>query len=233
VSTRETPPRPALVVLDIAGTTVYDGEGAVNRCLRAALDAAGVRVTPEAVNEVMGLPKPEALRLLLAPTYPDPAVRAGNVKRIHDDFVSRMLRYYREDPEVVPIPGAEETFAQLRTAGIPIALDTGFSRDIADTIIERLGWQAKIDASVTSDEVPRGRPHPDMILRLMERFAIGDAAGVAKVGDTPSDLQEGTSAGCGWVVGVTEGSHTREQLKPYPHTHLIPTVAELRDLLRI
>jgi phosphonatase-like hydrolase len=217
----------------MAGTTVYDGVGAVNRCLRAALDAAGTRVTPEAVNEVMGLPKPEALRLLLMPTHSDPAERTASVERIHADFVDRMLRYYREDPEVVPIPGAEETFARLRRAGIRVALDTGFSRDIADTILRRLGWRDRIDASVTSDEVPRGRPHPDMILRLMERFEIEDAARVAKVGDTPSDLQEGTSAGCGWVVGVTEGSHTREQLEPYPHTHLIATVAEFHNLFGV
>jgi len=53
------------------------------------------------------------------------------------------------------------------------------------------------------------------------------------VGDTPSDLEEGTAAGCGLVIGVTAGSHTAEQLKPFVHTHLIHTVAELPSLLGI
>jgi phosphonatase-like hydrolase len=225
--------RPALVVLDMAGTTVHDGEGAVNRCLRNALDAASIHVTPAAVNEVMGIPKPEALRILLTPYYQNPVDLAARVEAIHADFVQRMLRYYREDPEVVPIPGAERTFERLREAGIRVALDTGFSRDIADAILHRLGWQARIDASITSNEAPRGRPHPDMILALMARFDIKEGDSVAKVGDTPSDLQEGASAGCGWVIGVTEGSHTREQLAPYPHTHLIPSVAELPALFRL
>jgi phosphonatase-like hydrolase len=181
----------------------------------------------------MGLPKPEALRILLTSFYPGQGDLAVRVEAIHADFVRRMLRYYREDPEVVPVPGAEETFDRLREAGIAVALDTGFSRDIADTILLRLGWQTRIDASVTSDEAPRGRPHPDMIFALMTRFDIKEGARVAKVGDTPSDLQEGASAGCGWVIGVTEGSHTREQLAPFPHTHLIPSVAELPALFRL
>jgi len=51
------------------------------------------------------------------------------------------------------------------------------------------------------------------------------------VGDTPSDLEEGVSAGCGMVVGVTGGSHTADQLRPHPHTHLISSITELPQLL--
>ena len=48
---------------------------------------------------------------------------------------------------------------------------------------------------------------------------------------TPADLLEGANAGCGMIVGVTEGTHTREQLQLFPHTHLIGSVAELPALL--
>ena len=54
---------------------------------------------------------------------------------------------------------------------------------------------------------------------------------VAKVGDTPADLQEGESAGCGLVVGVTGGTHSRHELEPYPHHHLIETIADFPGLL--
>ncbi|HLK56747.1 MAG TPA: hypothetical protein VKU00_09290, partial [Chthonomonadaceae bacterium] len=53
-----------LVVFDMAGTTVYDGD-AVNICLREALASADVTVTREAVNGVMGIAKPVAIRMLL------------------------------------------------------------------------------------------------------------------------------------------------------------------------
>ena len=85
---------------------------------------------------------------------------------------------------------------------------------------------------MTSDEVPRGRPFPDLVFRVMELTGVSDVKRVAKVGDTPSDLGEGTAAGCGWVIGVTEGTHTRAQLEGHPHTHLLGSIRELPALLK-
>src|SRR5262249_5089321 len=148
-----------LVVFDMAGTTVYDGD-AVNAAFRAALAAAGIKAEPASVNRVMGLHKPEAIRILLKEVGRDFTDR--DVDSTHDDFVRRMRDYYATDPAVREIPGASSTFAALRRAGLKIALNTGFNRAIADVILNRLGWQPPkmIDAVVTSDEVPRGRPHP-------------------------------------------------------------------------
>lgn len=96
-----------------------------------------------------------------------------------------------------------------------------------------MGWgrDVLINASISSDEVPRGRPSPDMIARLMKDLGVEHASVVAKVGDAPADLQEGTNAGCGLVVGVTWGSHSRSQLERHPHTHIVDAVEELSNLL--
>jgi phosphonatase-like hydrolase len=222
-----------LVVFDLAGTTVYDGD-AVNASFRAALAAAGLEADPARVNAVMGLPKPEAIRILVEGTP-----LADRVAAIHDDFVARMIRYYRTEPDVREVPGASETFRRLRAAGVRVAVNTGFSRAITDVLLDRMGWPRAgrtdrchlIDASVASDEVPRGRPHPDMIRHLMAALGVADPARVAKVGDTPIDLQEGAAAGCGRIIGVTEGTHSRAQLLPHPHTDLIRTVADLPAVL--
>lgn len=219
-----------LVVLDMAGTTVNDEDG-VNRAVREALANVGIMVSPDAVNQVMGIPKPVALRQLIeASPHPE---RLAELQTIYADFIARMIRFYQTDPSVHEIPGAGAAFAKLRKAGIKVALDTGFSREIVDVVLERLGWQpgGAIDAAIASDEVPRGRPHPDMIHKLMQDLGITDASRVVKVGDTPSDLEEGTNAGCGMNVGVTQGSHTAAQMAECKHTHLIGTVAELPALL--
>jgi phosphonatase-like hydrolase len=224
-----------LVVFDMAGTTVYDGD-AVHHAFADALQAAGISVTRDEINEVMGLPKPEAIGLLLGRKIEDSRQRdPQRIAAIHDDFVGRMIRFYENDPSVREADSAAGTFRRLRRAGIKVALDTGFSRAITDVIVRRLGWarDGLIDASVTSDEVERGRPHADMILRAMQLTGIADPKRVAKVGDTPSDLQEGMAAGCAMVIGVTSGSHTREQLEPCPHTHLIEGVSALPALLRL
>ncbi len=220
-----------LVVFDVAGTTVND-PGAVNACLRAALASAGVEASRSAVDAVMGLPKPEAIRILVE--------QAGALDRlapalatIHDDFEARMLAFYRQDPSVVPVPGIEALFDALKARGIRRALDTGFGHTITASILERLRWDTlgRIDAHVSSDQVPRGRPHPDMIRHLMAGLGVTDPRAVAKVGDAPADLQEGTNAGCPIVIGVTWGTHTRSQLAPFPHTDLVDTIAELSDRL--
>jgi phosphonatase-like hydrolase len=222
-----------LVVFDMAGTTVYDGD-AVNASFRATLAGWGIAAEPAAVNAVMGLPKPEAIRILLdqlgRPLGVAPS--AENVHAIHEDFTRRMREHYATDPGVREIPGAAAAFAALRRAGIKVALNTGFFRPVTAALLARLGWgsPAVIDADVTSDEVPHGRPHPDMIRHLMARLGVRDALKVAKVGDTKADLEEGTNAGCGVVIGVTTGSCSRQQLAAWPHTHILESVAEVPAL---
>ncbi|MFB6247185.1 MAG: phosphonatase-like hydrolase [Salinibacter sp.] len=221
-----------LVVFDMAGTTVYDDDF-VHRALQGALRDAGVDVTREDVNAVMGRPKPLAIRSFLEKQAGDGQVLEDAVERTHEDFVERINDFYAADPAVREVEGATHLFESLREAGIKVGLDTGFSRSTADTIIDRLGWSEAglLDATVTSDEVEHGRPQPDMIHRLMEMTDVEAAGRVAKLGDAPSDLQEGTNAGCALVIGVTNGSHTESQLKPYPHTHLLPSVTEAETLL--
>jgi phosphonatase-like hydrolase len=220
-----------LIVFDMAGTTVSEG-GAVYRCLRDTLAANGLDVSAADVHEVKGMDKYEALRILIEKSAMREELLPG-IGAIHEDFVERMIEFYRGDPSVGEIPGASDVFRRLRRAGVKVALNTGFSREIAQTLIDRLNWERDelIDASVTSDEVERGRPHPDMIRSLMLRLSVTDSQRIAKVGDTPADLLEGRNSGCGLVVGVTGGSSSREQLERFPHDHLIGSVADLPELL--
>jgi phosphonatase-like hydrolase len=219
-----------LVVLDMAGTTVYDGD-AVHMCLQEALKAGGVEVSRDAVNSVMGQPKPLAIETLLRDSGRKGPLD-GEVRALHSDFEARMIAHYRSHPDVREIPQAGAVFGALRGAGVKVVLDTGFNRPIADVILDRLSWRSDVlDGTVTSDEVAKGRPHPDLIYRAMELTGVKDPSRVAKVGDTPADLQEGHAAGCRLVIGVTEGSHTKAELEPHPHTHLIPNVSHLPGLI--
>jgi phosphonatase-like hydrolase len=214
-----------LVVLDMAGTTILDPDG-VGGALKAALTAAGVPWTPEQVNGIMGIPKPVAIRQIMGGD-PD----AETIDTIHRNFQRRMVAYYESDPAVGEIPGALDTFRLLRARGLKIVLDTGFDRTIVDTILRRLNWEHELDATVASNEVERGRPFPDLIHRAMELTGVSSPKEVAKVGDTPSDMQEGTAAECAMVIGVTYGTHTEAELRAQPHTHLMHDIAELPDLL--
>ena len=219
-----------LVVFDMAGTTVA-GHHEVHHCLQQALAHQGYEITYDEANAVMGYPKPVAIRRLLEKRGASDQATDAYVGQIHRNFVQRMVGHYADGAEVHEKEGVQEVWSVLRQRGIRIALDTGFSRPIADAIIERLGWSKLIDASVTSDEVERGRPHPDMIFRVMKRTGVSDVKAVAKVGDTASDLQQGTQAGCALVVGVTTGAYSTEELQREPHTHLIGQLPEFLSIL--
>jgi phosphonatase-like hydrolase len=218
-----------LAVFDVAGTTVLDGD-AVVECLLAVVNQR-VPVSMEEVLEVMGLPKPVAIRQLLS----RPGINRGGelekaVHEAHETFRAAIIERYRRGT-IAPAEGAERVFATLRRAGVRVALDTGFSRDILQTIMDRLGWSGgAIDFSVASDEVAYGRPQPDLIYRAMALANVVDSSRVAKIGDTPSDMEQGLAAQCGCVVGVTYGTHTREQLSR-PGVHTIDRLPDLPPLL--
>ncbi|WP_408952894.1 HAD family hydrolase [Lysobacter sp. Hz 25] len=216
-----------LALFDIAGTTVSD-PGFVAQAFVGAMTAAGHPIDHEACRPLMGYPKPLAIARLLGAQADDATVAA-----IHADFVQRMLVCYREWPGIEPLAGAESVFALLRANGIKVALNTGFSRDIADAIVERLGWAQRIDALIASDEVAQGRPAPHMIHALMQRFGIDDPSEVVKIGDTEVDIGEGRSAAVGLVVSVTTGAFTRAELEPYSPDRIIDGLFELPALLGV
>ena len=222
----------ALVVFDMAGTTV-DDKDYVHEALNKGFSKHGYQITVDDANSVMGIPKPVAIGTLLENKFNVMDGRDELIKKIHQVFVDEMIAFYKNDPSVKSKKNAEKTFGLLREKGILVGIDTGFSRDIADTIMERLQWKQRgfIDYSVTSDEVERGRPFPDMIFKAMKDLNISSGDHVAKVGDTSSDLQEGNAAGCKYNIGITTGAYKRESLQKEKHTHLIDDLLELVDIV--
>lgn len=220
-----------LVVFDMAGTTVRD-KNFVGIAFQQAMQSQGYDIAIADVNPLMGYEKPKAIRMMLETHEPDASrITDELVAIIHTHFVKGMVHFYSTATEVAPLPHVEETFAALRAQGIKIALNTGFSRDIADVIVNRLGWEKQIDCLVASDEVPHGRPYPDMIRKIMAELGIASADRVAKVGDTEVDINEGLNAGCQYSIGITTGAFTREQLLPYHPTHIIDDIADVPGIV--
>lgn len=221
-----------LVVFDLAGTTVKDNQD-VHKVLQKVLAQIGVTISLEEANAVMGIPKPVAIRILLEQREIFP-ITDKLVQEIHDTFVSEMIHFYLEDDSVGEKEGVSETFRNLKQQNIKVGIDTGFDRQITNALLNRLGWVANglIDCSVTSDEVEYGRPHPDLIYKAMRLTGVSDVRRVAKVGDTVSDLQEGSSAGCGLVIAITTGAFSVEKLQREKHTHLINQIPEVLELVK-
>ncbi|AXY77285.1 HAD family hydrolase [Paraflavitalea soli] len=223
-----------LVVFDIAGTTVRD-KGSVAEAFMQAAGGFGITVPLEEVNKVMGFRKKEAIRILLDKFYLERKEDVeALIEKIHDAFTRNMIDFYEQDVDLAPLPYAEATFAWLKERDIKIALNTGFTRPITNTILKRLQWDRNgvIDMVITSDEVPEGRPHPYMIAAIMQQLQVTDPTQVAKVGDTEVDVEEGRNAACGLVVSVTTGAYTRSELEQYNPDIIIDSLAEFPPLIQ-
>lgn len=222
-----------LVVFDMAGTTVAD-KGNVSASFIQAFFHYDLSIPAEEVHKVMGYRKIDAIRILLESFYPEKEEEYPVlIPAIHRYFEQSMVNFYKTDPSLVPLPGAENIFAQLHEMGIKTALNTGFTRNIADAILDSLNWKvpSTVDAVICSDEVPAGRPASFMIQELMRQCEITDPNDVVKIGDTEVDILEGRNAGCGMVVSVTTGAYTRNELLSFQPDHLVESLADLLPLI--
>ena len=216
---------PALVIFDMAGTTVED-RGQVPTAFAETLAANNITITADEIARVRGASKRQAIRNLLPPAD------AGQADRIYREFNAKLSNAYAKDG-VRYVPGAEKVIRDLRARSIKVALTTGFDRDIVHLLLSTLGWtHDTIDAVVCGDDVSNGRPAPDMILLAMKLTGVEDPARVANVGDTTMDLESAARAGVRWNIGVLSGAHSRDALERAPHTHIIESVAGILEVLR-
>ncbi len=215
---------PDLVVLDFAGTTMRD-DGTVLAAYRTALSEHHIPFTESDLATRRGASKRAVFRELAARAHP-----ADDVDTIASQALDRFgaaLRHEYETGDVQEIEGARGALSTLKRAGVSLVLTTGFNRDLLDLLVGRLNWWDLFEVTLASDDVPLGRPAPFMIYRAMIALGVADVRQVAVVGDTPLDLQSGMNAQAGWVIGVLSGAHDVETLGATPHTHLLPSVADL------
>jgi phosphoglycolate phosphatase len=216
--------------LDMAGTTVAD-DGAVLAAFTAAIAASGITEGAPGYDDAMahiratmGQSKIEVFRHLLGSEE-----RAQQGNRVFEGKYFDSVRA----GSVTPVPGAAETFAALRAAGIKVCLATGFAPATRDAVLDTFGWRPLIDLALSPCDAGRGRPWPDMPLTALLRLAGGAVSELAVVGDTPGDIESGLRAGAGLVAGVTTGACSRDELLAAGAPHVLESVSELLRLLRL
>jgi len=231
-----------LVVFDMAGTTVQDRHE-VEKCFMDAASVTGLSVKPERVLALQGYSKIYVFELLwkemIGEEHPELQQFVNNSYQI---FCGILENHYQTN-DIFPTEGCLEIFDFLKEKDIKIALTTGFYRKVANIILDKLGWLDGLDAefvgnkntliqvSIASDEVLKGRPEPFMIQKAMKLLAVQDASTVINIGDTPSDLKSGIRAGCKMSLGLTNGTHTRNQLSIHRNDGLLSNLFELKQFI--
>lgn len=218
-----------MVVFDMAGTTV-DEQNIVYKSLHKAITKFGFVVSLEVVLAIgAGKEKHQAITDIL--------------KHLHNndtEIVNEIFEYFKEilDQEyltatVLPIEGVEAVLEQLRKVGVKVILNTGYNSQVANTLLDKLNWEKGLhyDALITANDVEKGRPFPDMILKAMQLFGIVDASKVLKAGDSAVDIEEGKNANCGITIGVLSGAQTRIQLEEAKPDYILDSLASFYSVL--
>lgn len=231
-----------LIVCDMAGTTVQDRKE-VETCFARACALTHLEVSEERILALQGYSKIHVFQMLWGEKMGANHPELSSQVEVSYQVFRQILEEHYHTQAVLPTEGCLELLEWAQHKGIKIALTTGFYRVVTNIILDKLGWLEHLDeqyvgrpgsligASVASDEVPQGRPEPHMIQRAMQLLGVTEASRVINVGDTPSDLKSGVRAGCRLSLGVTNGTHTREQLAIYRNDGLLPNILAIRELI--
>src|SRR5262245_37960683 len=174
------------VVFDMDGVLV-DTEHLWDEVREALTEEWGGRYAPEAQEAMMGMSSVEWSRYLhetVGLREPPDVINA--------EVVRRMLTRYETDLPV--IPGAVEAVRRVADDGLRVAVASSSNRELIDAVLERLALSDLFDATVSSEEVERGKPAPDVYLEAARRLGVEPDRCMA-IEDSASGIRAAHAAG--------------------------------------
>ncbi len=110
---------------------------------------------------------------------------------INDEVVRRMLDRYRS--ELPLIPGAVEAVRRLADE-FRLAVASSSNRPLIEAVLDGARITGLFDAVVSSEEVARGKPAPDVYLEAARRLGVEVSAGAA-IEDSSNGIRSAHAAG--------------------------------------
>ena len=182
------------VVFDLDGV-IIDSEEVWEEVRRGYVAEHGGEFRPDTQQRLMGMSTPEWARYLAE----DLGV-GRPPERVATDVLDRMAERYRA--EVPLIPGAVDAVHRI-AARFPVALASSSARVLIDRVLESAGLAGVFRATLSTEEVPRGKPAPDVFLTAAERLGA-DPADCAAIEDSSNGLRAAAAAGMA-VICVPHG----------------------------
>ena len=193
------------VIFDLDGV-LLDSEQVWDEAREQLAKERGGRWHPQAQRDMMGMSSTEWSRYMHETMgLPEPP------EQINREVVERLSAIYRKHLPV--LPGAEEAVERL-AARWPLGLASSSNRELIDLALELLGVDHLFAATVSSEEVARGKPAPDVYLEAARRLGV-EPAEAAAVEDSHNGILSAKSAGMR-VVAI-------------PNSHFPPDEAALAE----
>ena len=161
----------------------------------------GGRYDDEVQRAMMGMSAPEWSRFLH-----EEAGVPDDMDEINSEVVRRMLEAYRR--ELPLLPGAVAAVQRIGDA-FPLALASSSNREVFEEVLELAGLAACFRATVSSEEVERGKPAPDVYLEAARRLGA-DPTRCAAVEDSHAGIRSAKSAGMR-VVAIPNAAYPPDE----------------------
>jgi len=181
------------VLFDMDGTLV-DSEKLWDVSLAALYEELGGRLTPEVRASMVGGSAEDTMQTVYADLglTPDPVAVADSIHWLHD-YTGQLF-----DAGLPWCDGAQELLEALAAEGTPMALVTNTQRELTDRALNSIGRQY-FSATVCADEVPQGKPAPDLYLRAAALLELPPDLCLA-IEDSVTGTAAAESAGCPVLV---------------------------------
>jgi HAD superfamily hydrolase (TIGR01509 family) len=173
------------VVFDLDGLLI-DSEQVWDDVRERLARERGGRWSDRAQRDMMGMSSPEWSRYMH-----EVVGLAESPEEINGEVVARMLVRYAEGPPW--IPGALEAVRRCAAAS-PLGLASSSNREVIDAVLAAGGIAGCFRATVSSEEVARGKPAPDVYLEVARRLGVDPSQCVA-VEDSHSGIRSAKAAG--------------------------------------
>jgi HAD superfamily hydrolase (TIGR01509 family) len=135
-------------------------------------------------------------------------------EKIDAEVVRRMQARYAQ--ELPLIDGAVEAVRRVASS-FRLAVASSSNRPLIDSVLERSGLASFFEATVSSEEVERGKPAPDVFLEAARRLDV-DPARCAAVEDSANGIRAAQAAGMR-VVAIPN-----RRYPPPPEAHALADV---------
>jgi HAD superfamily hydrolase (TIGR01509 family) len=184
------PARVAAVIFDLDGV-LLDSESAWVEVKKEFTEESGGRWEDRARVEMLGMSSTEWSRYMhdeLGVPVPPEEISSEVAKRL-------MQRYRRRLPL---LPGAVEAVRSMASEW-PLALATSSNRNVIDLVLSESGLADAFAATVSSEEVDRGKPAPDVYLEAAKQLGVEPTACVA-IEDSTNGIRSAHAAGMAVVA---------------------------------
>ncbi len=173
------------VIFDLDGVIV-DTEQVWDEVREALVRERGGRWSESAQADMMGMSSPEWSAYMH-----DELGLEEEPAEINDEVVRRMLERYRSDLPL--ILGAVEAVQRL-AGSFRLAVASSSNRPLIEAVLEGAAVAPLFEAVVSSEEVARGKPAPDVYLEAARRLGV-EPARCAAVEDSSNGLRAAHAAG--------------------------------------